>query len=108
MCHYPAVFVAKYLHIHSSVSDCICLYFLDKYIYIHADPAGRDARVFIPNQRGPQACSSPEASGSGAAADSSAAACSRPIVVVVAHHAIEQISLLLLHLIAILFDTRFR
>ena len=33
---------------------CICLYFLDKYIYIHADPAGRDARVFIPNQRGPQ------------------------------------------------------
>jgi hypothetical protein len=55
MCLYPAVFVAKYLGIHSSVSACICLYFFDKYIHIHADPAGRDNRVFIPNQCGPEA-----------------------------------------------------
>jgi hypothetical protein len=56
---YPAVFVAKYLPIHSSVSDCICLYFFHKYIHIHADPAGRDNRVFIPNHRGPEAESWP-------------------------------------------------
>jgi hypothetical protein len=70
MCHYPAVFgtnTCAYLHMFLFETVSLCLYFCQKYIHIHAHPAGRDARAFIPNQRGPQACSSPEASGSGAA-----------------------------------------
>jgi hypothetical protein len=47
MCHYPAVFGTKYLLIPSSVSVSIGLYFYQKYIRIHADPAGRDARLLF-------------------------------------------------------------
>ena len=75
ICHYPPVFSSRYLRIPTS----ICLYFCQKYIEIHSDPAGRFDRVFIPYHRGAQASSSFDALAAPSAGAATAPAAPEPL-----------------------------
>jgi hypothetical protein len=96
ICLYMSVFLSK-IHSHTCRScsqGCSCFY----------SKSTRPSGWFIARGLGFRRCSRLL----GSRATCSRAPCSRPIVVVIAHHAIEQISLMLLHLSTILFATRFR